>query len=360
MKYLTLFVLFSLLLLPGSPAIAGKTVPVQDPHSFLWDPHRPDSHAPIGVMADHTHEAGEFMLSYRFRFMNMEGMRLGSGGLSAGEVFDLGYLITPRDMQMDMHMLGFMVAPSDWLTLVVMANYAELRMDHVTRPGFPPRTLRGPEFRTKSSGWGDTRFRGLIKVLDRDHRRAHLHLGFSAPTGTIDEVDSFTGAALPYSMQIGSGSWDLLVGATYLQQFSAWSWGVQGTGTVRLEDNGQNYRLGDRFDATAWLAIPLASSFSVSGRIAYATVGDIEGADPRLAAARALGMNGVGVVPTVNTGNYGRDRLDLSLGLNWYGQRGWLRGHRFAIEAGVPVFRHHSGPFLETDYWITAGWQKAF
>ena len=39
---------------------------------------RPDSHAPIGVMGDHTHSAGEVMLSYRFMRMSMEGNRDGT------------------------------------------------------------------------------------------------------------------------------------------------------------------------------------------------------------------------------------------------------------------------------------------
>ena len=31
------------------------------------------SHGPIGVMADHTHHKGEWMLSYRFMHMDMKG-----------------------------------------------------------------------------------------------------------------------------------------------------------------------------------------------------------------------------------------------------------------------------------------------
>ena len=34
---------------------------------------RADDHAPIGVMADHYHEAGEVMFSYRFMSMSMKG-----------------------------------------------------------------------------------------------------------------------------------------------------------------------------------------------------------------------------------------------------------------------------------------------
>ena len=37
-----------------------------------WVGARPDSHAPIGVMADHAHKGGEVMLSYRYGSMSME------------------------------------------------------------------------------------------------------------------------------------------------------------------------------------------------------------------------------------------------------------------------------------------------
>ena len=35
----------------------------------------PDDHAPIGVMGDHAHKAGEWMLFYRYGFMKMDGNR---------------------------------------------------------------------------------------------------------------------------------------------------------------------------------------------------------------------------------------------------------------------------------------------
>ncbi len=38
-----------------------------------WTAARPDGHAPLGVMADHTHEAGEWMLSFRDMHMRMDG-----------------------------------------------------------------------------------------------------------------------------------------------------------------------------------------------------------------------------------------------------------------------------------------------
>ena len=35
---------------------------------------RPDGHAPIGVIGDHVHKQGEFMVSFRLMMMRMEGV----------------------------------------------------------------------------------------------------------------------------------------------------------------------------------------------------------------------------------------------------------------------------------------------
>jgi len=100
-----------------------------------------NSHAPIGVMGDHMHKSGEFMLSYRTMHMDMDGTRKGTSALNpvtiattepnrffgvAGQPATLR--VVPTSMTMDMHMLGGMYAPSDWLTMMVMANYLKKEM----------------------------------------------------------------------------------------------------------------------------------------------------------------------------------------------------------------------------------------
>ena len=80
-----------------------------------WDASRPDSHAPISVMGEHTHEAGEWMLSYRFMRMEMDGNRSGTDSLPTEDVL-AQFPVSPLNMTMDMHMFGAMFAPSDKLT----------------------------------------------------------------------------------------------------------------------------------------------------------------------------------------------------------------------------------------------------
>ena len=46
--------------------------------------------------------------------------------------------------------------------------------------------------------------------------------------------------------------------------------------------------------------------------------------------------------------------------MNLAGQTGFLRGHKLALEAGIPIHQDLNGPQMETDYTITVGWQFAW
>ena len=49
------------------------------------EPYNADGHAPIGVMGDHVHGAGEVMLTYRLMPMAMKGLQNGTAELSDAE-----------------------------------------------------------------------------------------------------------------------------------------------------------------------------------------------------------------------------------------------------------------------------------
>ena len=77
------------------------------------------------------HAAGEWMLSYRYGRMRMNGNRSGTRRLSSGQVLAQGFGATPVDMDMEMHMFGLMGAPTNWLTAAVMLPYVRNAMDHL-------------------------------------------------------------------------------------------------------------------------------------------------------------------------------------------------------------------------------------
>ena len=336
-------------LFPVLVLIGGLAAPLaaQQP----WSSGRPDGHAPIGVMGDHTHGAGEIMLSYRFMTMQMDGNLDGTDQLTPEQIVapeGYGYMVTPIEMPMRMHMLGAMYAPSDRLTLMAMVPWVSMDMEHRTRPG--------GTFTTEASGLGDIQVGGMLELFNRDRNAAHVNFGVSVPTGSIDERDETPMSngeevRLPYPMQIGSGTVDLLSGLTYLGQSERLSWGAQGMSTVRLGENDNGYTFGNRVMATAWGAWRWAEPLSSSLRIEGQGWGDVEGADPVLNPM---------MVPTADPELRAGQRVELLLGTNFEVMQGQLKGQRLAVEFGLPVYQSLDGPQLETDWTLTAGWQYAF
>lgn len=348
----TIFLILSLAI--ASPLVAGDIAPKQIVEQHCsetpYDHSRPDSHAPIGVMADHTHHTGEVMLSYRYMFMDMRPNYVGDNEVTPQSQLSppgVGpYQIMPVDMQTEMHMIGAMYAPTDDLTLSFMIPVLDKSMDHLV--------ANGTTFSTNTNGIGDFKFGGLLNIFEKGNTKAHLNLLMSAPTGSTTETGFVPPAGavvrLPYPMQLGSGTWDLHPGVTYLGQCNNFSWGMQLLGTVHLGENDEGYSLGDDITANVWGAYRLSDSLSTSLRLTATTWQDIDGRDRRIG----------GPVPTANPNLRGGDRLDVFGGINYYCRDGLLAGHRFAVEAGTPIYQDLNGPQLGMDWMITLGWQKAF
>lgn len=330
-------------------------------------PVRADSHAPIGVMGDHMHKKGEWMLSYRYMRMEMSDSRNGTDDLSTADILATPnrffgtpgqpprLRVVPTDMTMEMHMVGAMYAPSDWLTLMVMGSYVEKEMDHVTYN--PPGTTQIGTFTTSTSGIGDTKVSGLIRLFEQDGAHVHFNAGLGLPTGSIDETDRVLtpmGATpvlrLPYPMQLGSGTVDLLPGVTYTDRSGDLTWGAQASGTIRMGENSENYALGNAGKLTAWTAYQWAPWISTSLRVTGETQGKVDGIDPAIVAP----------VQTADPDNHGGEIIETALGVNLTGQSGVIRRHRLAVEASLPVMQDLNGPQMERDWGLMLGWQYAF
>ena len=142
-------------------------------------PINANGHAPIGVMGEHMHKKGEWMASYRFQHMSMEGNRIGTNEVTPEFIVTnvanrfappATLRVVPTKMTMDMHMFGAMYAPSTQLTLMFMSMYMEKSMDHITFQGGSGTTRRGT-FTTTSSGIGDTKITGLFRIS-----KSHTHM----------------------------------------------------------------------------------------------------------------------------------------------------------------------------------------
>ena len=244
--------------------------------------------------------------------------------------------------------------------------YKVISMDHMVSPTPPPPLagIAGSPFTTESDGVGDLKLSSLIKLYNHERHSFHLNVGFSLPWGSISETDvvptpgvGFATGLMPYPMQLGSGTVDFLPGLTYLGQTEDWSWGAQVMGTVRLGRNSKNYSLGDSIESSTWIARRLNDTFSGSFRLKTSAWGNIDGADPRLGTLPIpVGFG----VPTADPGLRSGSRVDALLGANAYIRKGFLKGHRFAVEGGLPVYQYLRGPQLQTEWTLMVGWQYAF
>lgn len=316
------------------------------------------NHAPIGVMGDHLHKSGEWMLSYRYMNMHMEGNLQGGKSISPEAIVSAGQnlRVVPIEMTTEMHMFGAMYAPSDKLTLMLMINYLEKEMDHISFQG-PTGINRLGVFSTETSGWGDSKLAALYAVYSSDKHNIHLNFGLSIPTGSIDETDQILtpmgttpSPRLPYPMQLGSGTYDLEPGVTYVGNQGKWDWGSQLKATLHLDDNDEAYTLGDSVMLTSWGSYRFANWISGSLRLSYTHSDDIDGRDSQINLP----------VQTARPENFGGEQLDLIAGINLIEVGGPQSGHRLALEYSSTIDQHVNGIQLEMKDMLSVGYQFSF
>ncbi len=330
---------------------------------------RADSHAPIGVMGDHLHKSGEWMISLRHMQMDMKGNTLDGNAISDDEIVTTvpnpfsgmpgmppTLRVVPQEMTMEMTMLGLMYAPSDRITLMAMLNFVSKDMTLTTYQGMMGTNTLG-DFSTSTSGLADAKFSALVRLHESAIHNWHINLGVSLPVGSLDEqgealtpMNMQMRMRLPYAMQLGKGTYNFEPGITYKGNNSGVSWGAQVGASIPLDENDEGYDWGNTEYLTAWLQYLLADPVSISFRYTKESQDSLNGRDQNIMAP----------VQTANPDNYGGERDWLSIGMNIVGQQGVLRGHRLAFEYAMPQSQNLNGLQMEADNMLVLGYQYAF
>ncbi len=294
---------------------------------------------PFDIM---TGQAGKWMVGYQYMFENMDGNLVGSRGISNTEILK-SFAATPTDMTMQMHMGMVMYAPTDKLTLMALLPYVRKKMNHLT--------VSGARFIESTEGIGDIELRGIYSVYATMEPRQWFLLtgGVGLPTGSINAT--MDGMRLEYPMQIGSGTFALLPGLTYLGEALPWGWAADFGSTLRLGRNDNGYRLGHRYQASVSITRELGNGVSVSGGARGEVWGNISGSDPLLDPADE---------PTKNPTLQGGKRISALIGITFHPEIGLFDGQHFHFQAEVPVSQSLDGPQLQRKWVIRAGWQVEF
>ena len=352
------------------------------------DEERAIDHAPIGVMGDHYHEKGEWMLSARYMRMAMSGNRNNTTDLSDQDIiempnpYQMGDMSTklsvvPQDMAMNMTMLGLMYAPSDMLTLMGMGMFTHKTMDLNTYQGAMPMNIMGGmgnmngmgtmggmsntsrellgSFSTSTTDLTDVSLSGLVKLYEAGSSRLHAQLGIQQSVGSSDTTGEVLTPmnmrmtmTLPYGMQSGDGSTSLLSALTYVAKTDGRVYGGQIRGRNAIAKD--SWAFGDTFLLTGWVQQELGVKTSLSFRATHYRQKMIDGRNAAITAP----------VQTANPANYGGTITELSVGLNQLVS--FFPGDhadRIGVEVSYPVHQQLSGLQMKSGITFQVGYQKS-
>jgi len=324
---------------------------------------------PMNIPGGGVPETHEFRFKIQAQRMHMSGLQLGSSNVAIDNVLGMPlmmgkatgkYMAAPSSMEMNMLNLAGGYSLTDDVFLGVMAMYADNRMD--MRFNSMMQMMTGQSgFTMKSRGFMDTMLMGKYRLYADDPlipaHEVSLFLGLSLPTGSIDERNRTHPLAmrrtelLPYGMQLGSGTWDPLIGLLYQRSTSPWWWGVDARYTHRLGTNKRGYRLGNRAQLDAYLMFQPHYALVLYGQLNGDWQGRIHGqADEVLRGASGRvtqgDPNSPYMTPLWDPANTGKTQVFAMLGAQW--QPAPL--HIIDIGVQLPVYQRMNGLQLK-DKW---------
>ncbi len=301
--------------------------------------------SPLGVRGAQIIKPGKWLVAYTYRHMAKDGNLIGTGSVSTDQLLKT-YPLVSESMDADIHGICLRRGISKNLTLMAMIPYIHKDCTMVMR--------NGTRFTAKSEGIGDLHLVGSYSLFRSAAHQVVFYGGVSAPTGSInvrDNTPTMANAKLGYGMQLGSGTVDLYPAMIYMGKHEKIYWGAEVSGVLRLGENYNNYRWGNRYGLTGWTGYRLFKSLIGSFRLDWQSWANISGADSELDPKTTPGKD-----PKLRGGN----RLDALAGLSCLLNERRFKGHRLFVEGGIPIYQDLNGPQGDTDWLLSAGWKFIF
>ena len=334
---------------------------------------------PMNIPGGGIPETHEWRVKLSPMFMRMDGLRDGTDSVNPNSLLGMPvmmgqptgkFMAVPTDMDMSMLNLTLGYSVSDDFFAGIMLMWKRNDMDMLFNSMMQGVTGR-EGFTMKTDGLADTMLMAKYRLFSDDPliptSQASLLFGLNLPTGSINQKNSEhplnfrQQEQIPYSMQLGSGTFDPTIGLLYQGSGSPWWWGANAAYTARLYDNKRDYRLGNEFRLDLYGMYQIRHDFLVQAQLNGSDQDSING---EMDEARS-GESGHVVqgdpdspymTPLWDPGNYGGTQLFATLGFQW--QPAPL--HIVDFTVSVPLYRDLNGPQLETDYRVMLTWYIEF
>ncbi len=210
------------------------------------------------------------------------------------------------------------------------------------------------QFEVTTSGPGDLQLLTQVNLSRSRDVHFSVNFGLSLPTGSIDEratTPRGPNTQLPYTMQLGSGTFDIDSGFNFALQRNKWIWGMMLQGKIRSGRNDHDYKLGNGAYFTTWLLCDRTSWLAPSLQVNINYWQQISGGDR-------------GLDPTVvlmgDARNYGGLRIDLVFSSHIFNKERDGLGNRLGFDIGLPVYQTLNGPQLANTARFSLAWQYSF
>lgn len=296
----------------------------------------------VSAKGDYTNKASRWNFAVQLKAVEFEGYLDGNQKLSFDEVlFDpqtetrttknFPVLPTVINQYVSVVRVGYQMRPE--LQIAISVPFIRQATDHISSV---PNYL---DFLIDSSGLGDT-------VLSGSYRFSHVNNGFwwvvagiSLPTGSIDEIGDTPRAPgdqqLPYTMQLGSGTFDFPIEISF-QSNNSHDYSISFSAMLRTGKNKRNYRLGNNYELKGKYRFALNRRAKLFVGSEYSYLRRISGQDDEITVAGDFPYP----VAITNPALYGGRKVSISVGAVWE----FSDTMNVTLDFSKPVYEHLNGP----------------
>lgn len=316
----------------------------------------------IDVITDDQETVERWHADYNYVRVVFDGYRDGTTDLSLeslqGPPRGGTFPVLPTRIVQEAHVFRLSYDLPARASVAFSVPYIRQSTDHVSIvPGYGA-------FNIMSDGIGDVSATLSHRIMERQRRYVSWTIGASMPTGSIDEEGDTPRDSgqpveqLPYTMQLGSGTYDLIFGATYAANAGPVTrpvaYSAQIFGKIRNGKNARDYSLGNLILVSLDASVRPAPWVEPLVGVRMQFWEDIDGADTSIQPAP-----GVFPAPVTNPDLFGGRKVNLMAGTRLILPES-LGGQRVSVAGVWPIHQSLNGPQPKETWRIEVNWNVNF